>query len=56
MPLESLLIFDPRRNFQLHGFTARAATTTLYDATGRLEFLMELRKHTKLLSSVRQPL
>jgi hypothetical protein len=30
---ESLHIFDPRRNFQLQGFTGRAATTTLHDAT-----------------------
>jgi hypothetical protein len=26
-------IFDPRRNFQLQGFTSRSATTTLHDAT-----------------------
>ncbi|HZT29401.1 MAG TPA: hypothetical protein VFA33_05935 [Bryobacteraceae bacterium] len=30
---EPLTIFDPRRNFQLQGFTGRAATTTLHDAT-----------------------
>ena len=30
---EPLHIFDPRRNFQLQGFTGRAATTTLHDAT-----------------------
>jgi hypothetical protein len=30
---ETLRIFDPRRNFQLQGFTGRAATTTLHDAT-----------------------
>jgi hypothetical protein len=30
---ESLRIFDPRRNFQLQGFTGRAATTTLHDAS-----------------------
>jgi hypothetical protein len=26
MPLETLRIFDPRRNFQTQGFTGRAAT------------------------------
>ena len=33
---EALTIFDPRRNFQLQGFTGRGATTTLHDgsATG----------------------
>ena len=30
---EHLRIFDPRRNLQLQGFTGRAATTTLHDAT-----------------------
>ncbi len=33
MPFEPLHIFDPRRNLQLQGFTGRAATTTLHDAT-----------------------
>ena len=33
MPLESLNMFDPRRNLQLQGFSGRAATTTLHDAT-----------------------
>ena len=33
MATEPLSIFDPRRNFQLQGFTGRAATTTLHDAT-----------------------
>ena len=33
MPAEALKIFDPRRNFQTQGFTGRAATTTLHDAT-----------------------
>jgi hypothetical protein len=33
MPSEPLSIFDPRRNFQLQGFSSRAATTTLHDAT-----------------------
>src|SRR5579871_5670074 len=33
MGSELLRIFDPRRNFQLQGFTGRAATTTLHDAT-----------------------
>ncbi len=30
---QPLHIFDPRRNLQLQGFTGRAATTTLHDAT-----------------------
>src|SRR5690349_6203252 len=33
MVSEPLRIFDPRRNFQLQGFTGRAATTTLHDAS-----------------------
>ncbi|MCC6391833.1 MAG: hypothetical protein IT167_14630 [Bryobacterales bacterium] len=33
MTTEPLWIFDPRRNFQLQGFTGRAATTTLHDAS-----------------------
>jgi hypothetical protein len=33
MPSEHLQIFDPRRNFQLQGFTGRGATTTIHDAT-----------------------
>jgi hypothetical protein len=33
VPPETLRIFDPRRNFQLQGFTGRAATTTLHDAS-----------------------
>jgi hypothetical protein len=33
MPSEPLHIFDPRRNFQTQGFTAKGATTTLHDAT-----------------------
>src|SRR4051794_3485720 len=33
MASEPLRIFDPRRNFQLNGFTGRAATTTLHDAS-----------------------
>ena len=33
MSSESLRIFDPRRNFQLQGFTGRAATTTIHDAS-----------------------
>ena len=33
MGLELLHIFDPRRNFQLLGFTGRGATTTLHDAS-----------------------
>ena len=33
MPAEPLHIFDPRRNFQLQGFSGRAATTTMHDAT-----------------------
>ncbi len=33
MLTESLRIFDPRRNFQLQGFTGRGATTTLRDAS-----------------------
>ena len=33
MPAELLQIFDPRRNLQLQGFTGRAATTTIHDAT-----------------------
>ena len=33
MAAESLYIFDPRRNFQLQGFTGRGATTTLHDAS-----------------------
>ncbi len=31
--LEPFQIFDPRRNFQLQGFTGRGATTTLHDAS-----------------------
>lgn len=30
---EPLQIFDPRRNFHVQGFSGRAATTTLHDAT-----------------------
>ena len=30
---EPLSIFDPRRNFQTQGFTGRAATTTIHDAS-----------------------
>jgi hypothetical protein len=30
---EPIHIFDPRRNFQLQGFTGPAATTTIHDAT-----------------------
>ncbi len=30
---EAVRIFDPRRNFQLQGFTGRGATTTLHDAS-----------------------
>lgn len=33
MPSESIHIFDPRLNFQLQGFSGRAATTTLHDAS-----------------------
>jgi hypothetical protein len=33
MPVEPLLLFDPRRTIQLQGFSGRAATTTLHDAT-----------------------
>ncbi len=33
MPSETLLLFDPRRTIQLQGFSGRAATTTLHDAT-----------------------
>jgi hypothetical protein len=33
MPAEPLLLFDPRRTVQLQGFSGRAATTTLHDAT-----------------------
>ena len=33
MPTEPLHIFDPRRNLQLQGFSGRAATTTIHDAT-----------------------
>ncbi|MFN3326642.1 MAG: hypothetical protein ACK5AZ_24370 [Bryobacteraceae bacterium] len=33
MPSEALLLFDPRRTVQLQGFSGRAATTTLHDAT-----------------------
>jgi hypothetical protein len=33
LPSETLHIFDPRRNLQLQGFTGRAATTTIHDAT-----------------------
>ena len=31
--LRTFHIFDPRRNFQTQGFTGRAATTTMHDAT-----------------------
>ncbi len=31
--VEPLTIFDPRRNFQLQGFTGRGATTTIHDAS-----------------------
>jgi len=33
VPPEALRIFDPRRNFQLQGFTGRGATTTIHDAS-----------------------
>jgi len=33
MPSTPLLFFDPRRTIQLQGFSGRAATTTLHDAT-----------------------
>ncbi|MCZ2076039.1 MAG: hypothetical protein LC130_13700 [Bryobacterales bacterium] len=33
MASEPLLLFDPRRTIQLQGFSGRAATTTLHDAT-----------------------
>jgi hypothetical protein len=33
MPSVPLLLFDPRRTIQLQGFSGRAATTTLHDAT-----------------------
>jgi hypothetical protein len=33
MPSQPLLLFDPRRTVQLQGFSGRAATTTLHDAT-----------------------
>lgn len=33
MGAEPLYIFDPRRNFQLQGFTGRGATTTIHDAS-----------------------
>ena len=33
MPTEPLLLFAPRRTIQLQGFSGRAATTTLHDAT-----------------------
>ena len=33
MPSDALLIFDPSRTVQLQGFSGRAATTTLHDAT-----------------------
>jgi hypothetical protein len=33
MPSEPLLLFDPRRTIQLQGFSGRAATTTLHDAS-----------------------
>jgi hypothetical protein len=33
MPSEPLHMFDPRRTIQLQGFSGRAATTTIHDAT-----------------------
>ncbi len=33
MSFEALRIFDPRRSFQLQGFSGRAVTTTIHDAT-----------------------
>ncbi|MGH9204786.1 MAG: hypothetical protein ACRD2A_26470, partial [Vicinamibacterales bacterium] len=33
MPAELLTIFDPRRNMQVQGFSGRAATTTIHEAT-----------------------
>ena len=33
MAAEAIFIFDPRRNFQLQGFTGRGATTTLHNAS-----------------------
>ena len=33
MPAEALHIFDPRRNMHVQGFSGRAATTTLHDAS-----------------------
>lgn len=34
MATEPLRIFDPRRNMHVQGFSGRAATTTLHDASG----------------------
>ncbi|MCL4851667.1 MAG: hypothetical protein KJZ78_09830 [Bryobacteraceae bacterium] len=33
MAAEAIHIFDPRRNFQTQGFTGKAATTSIHDAT-----------------------
>jgi hypothetical protein len=33
MSVESLLIFEPRRTMHVQGFSGRAATTTLDDAS-----------------------
>jgi len=33
MPSNQLQLFDPRRTVQLQGFSGRAATTTIHDAT-----------------------
>jgi hypothetical protein len=33
MPYEPLHIFDPRRTMHVQGFSGRAATTTIHDAT-----------------------
>jgi hypothetical protein len=33
MPSEPLRLFDPRRNMHVQGFSGRAATTTIHDAT-----------------------
>ena len=39
MPSEPLRIFDPRRNLHVQGFSGRAATTTLHDATATGVFI-----------------
>jgi hypothetical protein len=50
MATELLHIFDPRRNFQTQGFTGRAATTTIHDATETGVYLRDFPTTTSTTS------